>query len=215
MNTTDKKTCRLCSHLDGEFRVTAAIALLAALASIVGAMTLPETAGGKNALPEYCQLLLIIISTVFALRANNHQTFYKFVFWVLVLIFLREINYGRTLPCFADPDNPEKFKKWKEIPYGWLAHPLIGLYIAAVLAFFFWKKLYLTMWEILTTSRIPVWETTVLVLAAVTAQLSERLSISSSVEELFELTFYTSLLCLLWRFTRGQYKTIPGTAKES
>ena len=214
MNTTNKNACNLCSHLDGEFRGTAIIVILAAIACITGAITLPESMGGKNALPEYCQLLLVIIGAIFAFRANNNKTFYKFVFWLMVLIFLREINYGRTLPCFADPDNPEKFKKWKDIPYGWLAHPLIGLYIASLIAFFIWKKLYLTTWKLLTTSRIPIWETAILVLAAVIAQVTERMFHSGCVEEFFELTFYTAFICLLWRFTQGRYKTIAGAAEK-
>ena len=215
MKTNSENICSLGSHLDYEFRGTAIITILVAIACIACAITLPESMGGKNALPEYCQLLLVIVGAILAFRANNNKTFYKFVFWVMVLIFLREINYGRTLPCFADPDNPEKFKKWKDIPYGWLAHPLIGLYIASVLAFFIWKKLYLTTWKLLTTSRIPVWETTILVLAAVIAQVTERMFHSGCVEEFFELTFYTAFICLLWRFTQGHYKTIPATtAKE-
>ncbi len=213
MNTTNKNTCNFSSHLDGEFRGTAIITIIAAIACIIGAIILPESMGGKNALPEYCQLALVVVGAIFAFSANNNKTFYKFVFWVMVLIFLREINYGRTLPCFADPDNPEKFKKWKDIPYGWLAHPLIGLYIASLIAFFIWKKLYLTTWELLKTARIPVWETAILVLAAVIAQVTERMFHSGCVEEFFELTFYTAFICLLWRFTRGHYKTLPKPTK--
>lgn len=213
--TCKKSTCCICSHLDSAFCGTAWVSLLAAICYIAAAFTLPESLGGKNSLPEYLQLAILAVGIVFCFRANNRRTFYTFSALVLIFLFLREINYGRTLPCFADPDNPEKFKKWKEIPYGWLAHVFVGIYLAAITAYFVWRKLWRDVWELLSTVRIPVWEAGIMFAAAVCAQLTERIFHNDFVEEFFELSFYTAFICLLWRYTRGHIRLLDTSPSGS
>lgn len=196
------------SHTDGQFRATAFISIAVVIICMILAYTLPESMGGKNSVPEYLQLLLLFIGTIMAFRANNHQTLFRFAGFVLIFLLLREINYGRTLPCFADPNDPNKFKKWKEIPYGWLAHVLVGIYLAVLLLYFLCKKLWRDVWELLTQRRIPLWETSVMVVTAVCAQLTERIVHNDFLEEFFELSFYTAFMCLLWRYTRGALKSV-------
>ena len=208
MNSKSPSSHGFSSHIDTTFRGTAWISLLAAACYLTAAFTLPESLGGKNSIPEYLQLGILAIGIIFCFRANNRKQFFTFAALVLIFLFLREINYGRTLPCFADPDNPEKFKKWKEIPYGWLAHVLVGIYLAAIAAYYVWRKLWQDTWELLSKVRIPAWETAVMIAAAVCAQLTERLIHNDFVEEFFELTFYTAFICLLWRYTAGRVQTI-------
>lgn len=207
MNNKNNTSKDFLTHIDTRFSITAFIALVAAVLCMVAAFTLPESYGGKNSVPEYLQLVLLALGCLLSFRAPVNKTFYVFVGFLLLFLLLREINYGRTLPCFADPDNPERFKKWKEIPYGWLAHPLVGLYLAAQLAFFICKKLYKTLWELISNTRIPAWETAIVLIAAACAQLTERLVHNDFLEEFFELTFYSALMCLIWRYSRGKYST--------
>ncbi len=192
------------NYLDNNFHKTTLLALLAAVLCLVGAFILPESQGGKNSLPEHFQLLLLVLCSVLSFTAKERRSFFIFAGFVLVLLFLREINFGRTLWFFADPDNPEKFKKWKEIPYGWLHYVVIGLYLAGLVLAFFCRKLYLELVDILRSCRIPTWECAIMVLAAISAQLVERISHFCLLEEACELTFYSCLTLLVWRYTRGK-----------
>lgn len=194
----------LSTYLDNDFHKTTLLALLAAILCMAGAFILPESQGGKNSLPEHFQLLLLVLCSVLSFTSKERRGFYTFAGFVLVLLFLREINFGRTLWIFADPDNPEKFKKWKEIPYGWLHYVVIGLYLAGLVLSFICRKLYLELVDILRSNRLPTWECAIMVLAAVCAQTVERVSHFCLLEESCELTFYCCLTLLVWRYTRGK-----------
>lgn len=207
MDNSNDKARFLTAHMDCQFSIPSLVAVAVALLCVACIYLLPETVSGKNSTPEYVQLLLLLIGIAMSFTAKKRHTFYTFVGFVLLLLLLREINFGRTLPCFADPDDPNKFRKWKDIPYGWLAHVFIGVYIVALVAFFLVKKLYLDVWQLLRTVRFPLWECLIMVSAALCAQMTERVFHSDFVEEFFELSFYGALICLVWRFTRGKYRT--------
>ncbi len=207
MNETNKNCHHFLAHMDSQFTLSSLIAVTISLLCVSGIFLLPETVSGKNSTPEYLQLFLLLVGMTLAFTANNKRPFFIFVGFVLLLLMLREINFGRTLPCFADPNDPNKFKKWKEIPYGWLAHVFIGIYLGAMVVFFFVRKLYYDAWQLLKSVRIPLWECLIMALAAVCALMTERVFHSDFVEEFFELSFYGALICLVWRFTRGKYRT--------
>lgn len=207
MNICKSTLSFLRDRTDKDFNIFALIILIVMQLSIVSGCLLPESYGGKNSLPEFIQLAILVVCCIVAFRATSNRRLFLFAGFVLIFLFLREINYGRTLWFFADPDDPEKFPKWKDIPYGWLAHVFVGIYLTLLVAVFIWKKLYRDTWELLKSIRFPAWECSLLIINALCAQISERVFHNNLIEEFFELTFYTAFTCLLWRFARGLYKT--------
>ncbi len=213
MNSSSSSSFSLANHLDTRFSATAFIALVGAIICAIGIYTLPETVSGKNSPIEYAQLMLLILGAAFCFTAKQRPELYRVVAFLLIFLLLREINYGRTLACFADPADPNKFPKWKDIPYGWLAHVFVGIYLVTLAAVFILRKHWKACWELLRDYRLPLWECVILILAAVCAQITERFFHNDRIEELFELAFYSTAICIIWRYTRGKLRA-AGPADE-
>ncbi len=207
MNSSSPSSFSLASHLDTRFSATALIALVGAIICTIGIYTLPETVSGKNSPIEYTQLVLLIIGTRLCFTAKQRPALYRVVAFLLIFLFLREINYGRTLACFADPTDPNKFPKWKDIPYGWVAHVLVGVYLVSLAAVFIFRGHWKSCLELLTGYRIPLWKSIILLLAIIGARVTESCVHNDRVEELFELSFYITLLCFVWQYTRGNLRS--------
>ena len=112
---------------------------------------------------------------------------------------LREINCGRTL-FFAVPNKVNTFYSWKEIKYGYLAHPLYGLYITGVGLYFFINKLFIDMWEIIKKIKFPVWNFVLLIIGISVGMYAEKCLENAILEELGELLFYVSLMSIIWLY---------------
>lgn len=207
MNSSSPSSFSLASHLDTRFSATAFVALVGAIICATGIYTLPETVSGKNSPIEYTQLVLLIIGAVFCFTAKQRPALYRVMAFLLIFLFLREINYGRTLACFADPTDPNKFPKWKDIPYGWVAHMLVGVYLVSLAAVFIFRGHWKSCLELLTSYRIPLWKSIILLLAIIGARVTESCVHNDRVEELFELSFYITLLCFVWQYTRGNLRS--------
>lgn len=207
MNIVDKSRQYLTLHSDEELSMTAVFPLLVLQIGLVAGCLLPDEWGGKNSLPEYIQLGLLLVCGFIAFTATDNRRLFTFAGLVLIFLAMREINYGRTLWFFAHPEDSETFPKWKEIPCGWLAHTIVGVYLTALSAVFIWKKLYRDTWNFLKSVKFPAWECSILIFCALCAQISERIFHNNLAEEFFELTMYVAFTALLWRFSRGKYKT--------
>ena len=191
-------------HIDYRVHKTAITVLLAAAVCLVLSFILPDSYGGKNAPPEFAQLGLLILCSIYAFTANNNRRLFIFAGFVIIFLSLREINYGRTLWFFADENNPDKFPKWKDIPYGWLAHVLVGVYLVILAAVFIVKKLWRDIRDILRSTRLPIWEIALATILAAAAHTAEEVIHDNLLEECLELGFYICLTTLFWRYTRNK-----------
>ncbi len=189
---------------DTTFHKTSIFAIAASVIFAGAAFFLPESFGDKNSPVEYAQLALLLLCCYYTYTANNRRALFTLFGFVFFFLFLREINYGRTLWFMADPNDPNEFRKWKEIPYGWLAHPLVGIYLAALLLVFICRKMWRDVLELLSNTSLPKWELLCMVLLAISAQLVERLSHCCKLEESLELGFYTCVTTITWRYARGK-----------
>lgn len=195
-------------YIDYRVHKTSITVLLAAAVCLALSFILPESYGLKNAPPEFAQLGLLILCAIYAFTANNTRRLFIFAGFVIIFLSLREINYGRTLWFFADENDPTKFPKWKDIPYGWLAHVLVGVYLAILAAVFIWKKLWRDIRDILLSSRLPVWELCLAIVMAAAAHTVEEVTHNSLLEECLELGFYICLTTLFWRYTRSKCQPV-------
>ena len=143
-------------HFKFGFQNITWIGLIVALAIIPAVMFLPEKCGFENGIIENIQLVVLFLGIFFAVRPKVDKKFFAFVAMVLGILIIREVNCGRTI-FFPIPGQENAFYSWKEIKYGWLAHPIYGLYMAFVGVYFLKNKLFITLWEKLKNIKFPVW----------------------------------------------------------
>lgn len=158
---------------------------------------LPENVARENGPIENFQLVLLAIGVYLcwqALKKTNIKTD-KYVWQAgalfYVLLFLREISWGRALLMRPYGTMPQ----WRELGIlGDLAHPVIGILIALLL-FLFWRGRFL---RFLKTVKIPMWDLIFLVLFIVLVDISEHYNCSifhgEIDEELFECAMYFEML---------------------
>lgn len=181
--------------LSFDFRLhTAALAaIVVAVLCVPLGVYLPVECGYENGVVENVQMAVLAFGVYFCLTARNHRQFFVVVALVLVMLMLREVNCGRTL-FFARPGMVNEFYKWKEIPYGWVARALYGGYMAGVMAYFLYKRLYLQIGEVLRQVGVPVWNVILMLIGMALGIYGERVMNNMTVEEFAELGFYVALV---------------------
>lgn len=179
------------------------IVFLFALLIVPAIIFLPENYGFENGLIENIQLAVLFIGLLLALKPKTDKSFFKFVALVLGILIIREINCGRTL-FFAIPGEVNAFYSWKQIKYGWLAHPIYGAYIAFVAIYFFKNKLFITLWEKIKNIKFPIWNFLFLVLGIVLGTYAEECVHNLVLEESTELLFYVALINFIYLYSRDK-----------
>ena len=203
------------SHLDFKVYPVTWIAIVNALLIIPCILYLPEKFGYENGLLENIQLVALLIGFILCLAypkfnkpestddADSLHTsmvnFFRFAALVIVILFLREINCGRTI-FFPVPGEVNTFYGWKDIKYGWLAHPLYGLYMAYVAFYFLINKLFITLWKIVKNIKFPVWNVILMIVGMIWGTLAEEVYHNMVMEEVTELLFYVSLTGIIYLY---------------
>ena len=160
---------------------------------------LPEKYGYENGILENTQLVFLVLSCIFGFCTKSHKKFFKFTALVSIILILREVNCGRTI-FFPVPDAVNTFYSWKEIKYGWLAHPLYGLYMAGVGVYFIINKLYLDLFKYIKCVKLPVWNIVFLLIGMGIGMYSEKVIDNMLLEEMTEMLFYASLMSIIWLY---------------
>ena len=190
-------------YLDWQFRATSWISLAAVLVCLVCSFVLPDFFGDKNSPIENVQMVIVAIGLYMTCTAKDRRALFVFASLCLFFILAREVNYGRTLFIFADPENANKFPKWKDMEYGWLAHVCVGLYMVWLLVYFIRRKVWKEISEVLRSFRIPAWELLVSVSGLVVGVASESLH-NCLLEELGEVVMYVGGIGLLYLYSRNK-----------
>lgn len=167
----------------------------------------PEPWGYENGLLENLQMLVLFCSVGLCLTAPKERGLYQSVALILSILILREVNCGRTL-FFAVPGATNQFYQWKSIPYGWLAHPLFGLYIFGCLLTFLKQKRYLTLWRLLQRVRIPFWTLLLMLTGVIFTLLGESVIGDARLEETAEMIFYLSMSSGLYLYSRQKLPSL-------
>ena len=189
-------------YLDWQFRGTTWVTLVVALVCLICGFMLPDSFGDKNSPIENVQMLVVAIGLYVTCTAKDRKCLYVFASLCLFFILAREVNYGRTLFIFADPEDPNKYPKWKDMEYGWVAHLCVGLYMAWLLVYFFWRKVWKEVWEVLRTVRIPAWDLVFAICGMLTGVAFESLHNCLS-EELGEVVLYVGGVGILYLYSRN------------
>ena len=188
-------------HFDFGFQNVTWISLLTALAIIPAVMFLPERCGFENCIIENIQLAVLFLGIFFAVRPKVDKKFFTFVALVLGVLIIREVNCGRTI-FFPIPGQENAFYSWKEIKYGWLAHPIYGLYMAFIGVYFLKNKLFITLWEKLKNIKFPIWNFVLLLVGMILGIYAEECVHNFVLEEATELLFYVALVGFVYLYSR-------------
>ena len=173
---------------------------LIALIALIGCYIFIKVTGineiYENSLLENMQLIPLLLGSIICFKSKNNKIFFRFIALILILAFLRELSYGRVIFC-AIPDMPHEFYKWSHYKYGWLAHVLIGVYIAFGCIWALVNKIWLDIADVFKKVKIPV-ITFLIAFAAIGAQLySEKYFHNTKIEETAELIIYCTVLSLV------------------
>lgn len=193
----------ICAHLNFGIQGVTWLAIAAAIAIIPSVMFLPEKWGWENGILENIQMAVLFIGLYLSLKVDSNKKFFNFVAMVLVIIILREVNCGRTL-FFPIPGVENAFYSWKEIKYGYLVHPIYGVYIAFVGFYFLKNKLFLTLWNIICKIKFPVWSVLLTIAGMILGTYAEHATENFVFEEISELLFYVALVGIIYLYTRDQ-----------
>lgn len=186
-------------HLDRNVYPVSWLAILCAIMILPCIMFLPAPCGYENGLLENIQMVVLLIGFIMCFRAKENKKFFYFAALVIIIIALREVNCGRTL-FFPVPGEVNAFYSWKEIKYGWLAHPLYGLYMAYVAFYFFKNKCYLPLKQYLLETKLPVINIILMLTGMVLGTYAEKASHNFVFEEISELLFYVSLVGIIYLY---------------
>lgn len=187
-------------HLNFGFQNVTWFGILTALAIIPAVMFLPERYGFENGVIENIQLAVLFIGMFFALRPKTDKKFFYFITMVLGILFIREVNCGRTI-FFAIPGTENEFYRWSEIKYGWLAHVIYGIYMAFAGIYFLVNKLFITLWQKLWSIRLPFWSFVLLLIGIVAGLYAEEAHLLV-FEESAELLFYVALISFVYLYSQ-------------
>lgn len=194
-------------HVDGRFRGTTWLTLVVALLCLLCEPLLPESFGNKNSPVETVQMVVVLIGLYISCTAKDYRSLFVFVSLVLFFVFAREVNYGRTLFIFEDPENANQFPKWKDMEYGWVAHVVVGFYITGILIYFIWRKVWLELQRMLSSVQLPVWDV-LLAVSGLIAGVAYEAQHDNLSEELSELVLYVGGVGILYLYTRNKLKQI-------
>ena len=160
---------------------------------------LPPHFGYENGVIENLQMVFLLIAFLLCLKAKTNKKLFRFSALVILIIALREVNCGRTL-FFPVPGVENAFYSWKDIKYGYLAHPIYGLYIAYVAFYFLKNKLFIPLFEIIKKVALPFWNILFLISGILLAEYAEKCTENFVFEEMSELLIYASLIGIIYLF---------------
>lgn len=183
-------------RLDWGLQSAAVVPAIVFLSIVPVVLFAPESWNWENSWLENVQLIVLGLGFVFALCAKHNKMLFRFLALAILLMMLREVNYGRTI-FFPVEGEINKFHSWKDIKYGWLAHPLVGVYCVATGLFFLINKLYLTLWEYIKKAKIPAICVMFVILGTIGALAGEELGMEV-LEEIFELLLCCSVTAMVY-----------------
>lgn len=189
-------------YVDFDFKSTAVFIVLTLL-MIFGLKLCGVHEIHENSLLENTQLVALFIGMYFCLTPKNNKE-YKLIniFFALVIFLLamREISYGRVF--FAQIPGTNDFYHWSHYKYGYLAHVIIGLYIAGSLIWALCKNVFVKIWEVLKKTQFPFWNVVLLGLAIPVQVIAEKGFDNTIVEETVELLMYCLIAYMVYFYNK-------------
>lgn len=189
----------IAAHMDFKLYPVTWIAIVVALLIVPCVKFLPETYGYENGLLENIQMVTLLAAFIICVTSKVNKKFFYFSAMVIGILALREINCGRTI-FFPVPGEVNSYYGWKDIKYGWLAHPLYGLYMAFVGFYFLKNKLFINLWQLIKNIKFPVWNILLMLMGMGLGMYAEKALHNMVFEEITELLFYVALTGIIYLY---------------
>jgi len=157
----------------------------------------------ENTIYENIAVIPLLISIFLCLKIKNHKIFFRVLAMLILLITLREFNYGRV-PFCAMPDNPHEFYSWSHYKYGWVAHIIIGIYMIIGILYGLFNKICIDIIDIIKKTAFPFWSFSGAFICVIIQYLSERKLHNTVLEEIAEFIIY----CLVFAITYIYYQKL-------
>ncbi len=183
-------------RIDFKFHPIALIPFIILLLTFPALKWLPERYAWENHLIENIQLVVLLITFALCLKTKVDKTFFNTLALVMVILFLREINCGRTV-FFPKEGVENAFYPWTQIKYGYLAHPLYGAFMAASGLYFLITKSFIKLWNYFLHAKLAIYNWIFAILGIIFGIFGEKIG-SDVLEEMTELLFYTSLMGIIY-----------------
>lgn len=183
-------------RMDFDFKLITIFPLLTVLLTYPAMAMLPENYFYENHLIENMQLIVLFATFLLSINAKIDKKFFNSIALVCIILFLREINCGRTI-FFAIEGAENAFLSWKEIPYGYLAHPIYGVFIAASGLYFILTKSYKVLFNYLVNAKLSIYNWVFMFLGIIAGVAGEKLN-NMRLEEMTEMLFYCSFMALVY-----------------
>lgn len=196
MEAAKKFFIELKDRIDFKFHLITLAPLLIALLTPLACAYLPIKYAYENSLIENFQLFVLLVTFIICIRPKTDKKFFYSMALVIIILFLREINCGRTI-FFPIEGVENAFYSWKEIPYGYLAHPIYGAFMALSGLYFILTKSFMVLWNYFLHAKLPIYNWIFLVIGIFFGLLGEEID-APMLEEMTETLFYVSLMALLY-----------------
>ena len=188
------------SRLNWNIYPTTIFGLISLIAIIPCILWLPSKYANENSFFENLQLFILAFAIIFALKNKEQKPLFNWFAMLSFILFLREINCGRIF--FPDVKNGG-FLYWDQIipNYSWLTKTLYALFMIFSLLYFFFKKLYKTLWDYIKFANFPAIDILLFILGIVLGTLGETLLSNEMFEETSETMFYFSFMSIIYLYT--------------
>ena len=184
-------------HFDFKVYGVVILAIIILLLTIPCSLYLPQNYGYENGLIENIQMAVLLITFIMCLKVINNRKFFVFIALIITILALREINCGRTI-FFPVPNKENAFYKWNEIKYGYLAHPIFGLYMLSVAFYFIRNKLFIPLWNYISKYTIPIYNVLFIIIGIMLSLYADKQNHNLVLEEMAELFMYISLAGIIY-----------------
>lgn len=150
----------------------------------------------ENSLLENIQLVALFGGFIVCLFTKKYKVFYTFLAMLLFLMFARELSYGRAI-FGRIPGMDGEFYTWSHYKYGYLAHVIVGVYIAIGILYALIKKIWIDIIEMVKNVKFPFWTFLASFGCVIVQMYSEKYLHNTCVEETAEFVLYCLILALV------------------
>lgn len=186
-------------HLDFKIYAIYLPCIISLILIVPMSIFLPQKFGYENGLLENIQMFILFACFFASIKVKKDNKFFIFIALLTVIFILREINCGRTL-FFAVPGTENTFYAWRDIKYGYLAHPIFGIFILSVFVYFIKNKLYKVLWKYLCEFKIPVYNILMSGLGIVLSEYADKYGKNLVFEEMSEIFLYFCLFAFIYLY---------------
>lgn len=157
----------------------------------------------ENGIVENLQIVILVVAFIICITAKQDKSLFVFCGLVVLLLIMRETNFGRSYFC-AKYLSADEICRWKNMRYGYIAEYGRLLYCISIVIYAYYHKLWKVIWKYVTVVPIYIWDIAIILLCTTLGVMAEFKSVDNEIlEECAEGIVYFALAYCLWRYSRS------------